>query len=288
MAFKQASFDITGFATPVSSMFLYDVGLPNAPEKVGMLRATHPEVNFLERPKPSDEWKEGGWLTGGPGSPRVVLLGDSHGCMWASTLAAVTASRGITTSFYAALSVPVTLDTPVEPWLQRLGKDQKRAFDGSRKKWIERWQPDVVFVAARWEAYQERDVRPLLDFLATRVRAVVLIEQPPQLAFGERSCLHWLCFRAIHPQDGAERSLPASAETARLHGRALVGSLARDHPNCHVLQTHDIYAREQGKQALALDGRTVVYIDHDHLSDHGASLARHRFEAVIDRFLPDR
>lgn len=55
-----------------------------------------------DRDRPADEYLQGGLILGPKGSPRVVVLGDSHGCAWAPAVHAVTEKMGITISFQAA------------------------------------------------------------------------------------------------------------------------------------------------------------------------------------------
>jgi hypothetical protein len=99
--------------------------------------------------------------------------------------------------------------------------------------------------------------------------------------------MQWLCYKRLQPRDGVRHYLPASDTEAYERGRTALRNLAKRYQNVTVMPTHDLYAGgADGHEALVLDGKNVVYIDDDHLTDYGAQLAEARFEAIISALVP--
>jgi hypothetical protein len=59
----------------------------------------------------------------------------------------------------------------------------------------------------------------------------------------------------------------------------LIRQLAREFPKCTIVPTKDLYSRKD--EVLVLDGKDVVYLDDDHLTDFGTEIAAKRIEEAI-------
>lgn len=276
--------DTSDFGRPTLSMAVYSF---RSPHELGPMAASY---EVLDRVRPADEYVQGGLILGPEGTPRIVVLGDSHGCMWAPAIRAVTESRGITTSFQTAcgiqpfIALPAGRLWPNDSFTTR----DKIAFDKARMAWIARWKPDLVIVSALWSASLESDAIPLLEFLESHAGHVLLVEQPPVLDLvNRRSVMQWLCYQGVRPRDGVRHYLPASDTEAYERGRSALRNLAKRYRNVTVMPTYDLYTGgADGHDALVLDGKNVVYMDDDHLTDYGAQLAAPRLEAIISDLVP--
>jgi peptidoglycan/LPS O-acetylase OafA/YrhL len=239
----------------------------------------------ITRTRPADEFLQGGLILGPEGTPRIVVLGDSHGCMWVSAIRAVTKRRGITTSFQTAAGTQPFIDLPADRRrpCYSFTPQENVDFDAARMAWIARWKPDLVIIGAKWSATLESDAEPLLAFLESHAGHVLLVEQPPELDIADaRSVMQWLCYRRMQPSDGVRQYLPTRDTEAYEQGRVALRNLAKRHHNVTVMPTYDLYAGgADGHEALVLHGKNVVYLDDDHLTDFGAQLAAPRFEAII-------
>jgi hypothetical protein len=210
--------------------------------------------------------------------------------MWASAIRTAIETWGITTSFQAAGGTQPFIDLPAG----RLWPNDsftiwdKNEFDKARMAWIARWKPDLVIVSALWSVSLESDADPLLEFLESHACHVLLVEQPPQLDLvNRRSVIQWLCYQGVRPRDGVRHYLPAGDTEAYERGRTALRNLAKRYRNVTVMPTYDLYAGgADGHEVLVLDGKNVVYMDDDHLTDYGAQLAAPRFEAIISDLVP--
>jgi hypothetical protein len=117
-----------------------------------------------------------------------------------------------------------------------------------------------------------------LEFLEDHAARVLLMEQPPELTFGNRNALQVVCSKRIRPFPGVKQYLPLHAGRAE-SSRSLVRNLASRYRNCDYIPIYDVFA--EGSQLLVLDGRRVTYVDDDHLTTHGARLAIPRIEQKI-------
>ena len=85
--------------------------------------------------------------------PDVVLLGDSHGCMWSGPIRTVLEELGIPGTFFCIDGCGPFLTIP--PTGERRGfemtADETLQFDRARLECLEKWKPKLVIVAARWK-----------------------------------------------------------------------------------------------------------------------------------------
>jgi peptidoglycan/LPS O-acetylase OafA/YrhL len=293
MAVTKADYDTSRFGRPVLTLDDYSQHGTRRQEVMRTQSDWNSVVSSFEvtyRPRRADEFLQGGLILGPEGTPRVVVLGDSHGCMWGPAIRTVIETRGITTSFQAAGGTPPFIDLPVgRQWADSTFTPQeKNDFDTARMAWIARWKPDLVILAALWSSSIESDAEPLLAFLESHAGHVLLVEQPPELDIvDKRSVMQWLCYQRAQPRDGVRQYLPARNSEGYERGRLILRNLAKRYRNVTVMPTYDLYAGgADGHESLVLDGKNVVYIDGNHLADYGAQLATRRFDAVISDLVP--
>jgi peptidoglycan/LPS O-acetylase OafA/YrhL len=293
MARSDAFYDTSAYGRPTLTLAYYGLRGPEQashPAHDRFWNAVGVGYEVLDRVRPADEYLRGGLIVGANGTPRVVVLGNSHGCMWAPAIRAVTEGRGITTSFQAAGGDPPFIDLPPQrrsantPFTAR----EKIDYDKARMAWIVRWKPDLVIVSALWSSSLESDAHALLAFLESHASHVLLVEQPPLLGFGGGySAMQWLCYQGVQPKDGVQRYLPAGNTDAYERGRDLLRALAKRYRNITVMPTYDLYVGgADGREVLVLDGKNMVYLDDHHLTDYGAQIAAPRFEAIISELVP--
>ena len=201
--------------------------------------------------------------------------------MWSHTIRTVADKFGLKSAFYAMRGVSPFVNLPLrqDQQVRHLSPTEKYQYDEARLRYIEQWKPAIVFVSARWSTYANESIGDLFDFLEQHAAHVILIEQPPELAIGNRNALQYLCYQHVHPEPGLKEYLPAAGLDVGLQGRNFIRSLADSYKNCRILPTYDLYSR--GTQTLCLDGRNVVYADDDHLSTYGTMMAAERLETMI-------
>jgi peptidoglycan/LPS O-acetylase OafA/YrhL len=275
-----AKYDTSAFEQPAWCGLFYDLK-PRGEVNAKMRRVTA-MVAAPRRESPPDAYLHGGIIVGaGDGDPKVVVLGDSHGTMWSDAIRSVVEKSGVRASFCSMNAISPFVQFPLsrEQQVEYLSPEEKYRYDQARIESIEKWQPAVVVVCVRWSNVTEAAARDLLGFLEENAGRVLLMEQPPELAIGNRNALQFLCFRGVEPEPGVQQFLPLGNEAEWRRGQATMRRLAREHGNCDVIPTFDLYCRDS--KVLVLDGKRVVYLDDDHLTIYGTHLAAARIEQKL-------
>lgn len=279
MAFSNGEYDTAGFSRPGSHAYVYDLGdVSHDGYRAALARAG--KTHDLAVPSfAGDAYREGGVIVGPEARPQVVVIGDSHGATWSHAIRGVTEKLGLTASFYSAMGISPFAILPPEPSQSADRSFSAEAFQRARLKFIASWRPEIVIVGARWSRYEWEDVVGLIRFLDENAGCTLLLEQPPELAITDRSPMQWLAFKKLVPEDGRKVWLPQGNLKRYERGRRLVRRLVEEFPRCEVVPVADLYADDY--RVLVLDGRNLLYLDDDHLTDIGSEVAAGRIENAI-------
>lgn len=287
---------VAAFAVTLrSTSQLYDSSQFNKPQYYGAYYTLTPagfptsvlqkyeDWDIPQREAPSDSFRHQG-IVFGSDQPEIVVLGDSHGAMWANTIRTAADSHRISTAFFTANGVSPFIDFPLE---ERYGvggfsASQKLEFDRTRIEQIQKWKPKLVIICTSWSDRKTDEVDGLMNFLEESGTQVLLIEQPPMLAgVGKRNCMQHLIHTGIELSNDKNHYQPIDPTTSERYqkGRQIAESLAQRYDNCDFLSVLDLYL--QNGKALVLKGRDIVYFDSNHLSEFGAQLAASRIATAI-------
>jgi peptidoglycan/LPS O-acetylase OafA/YrhL len=236
--------------------------------------------------KRSDAFSSGGLIRKYGGDvPSVMVLGDSHALMWASTIDNVCRDLGLSVSFEAAAGTPpLFYEEPLRVAHPYFTADEQYAFDKSRLEAIRSWKPRVIILVSCWENYiqYEEPLRTFIELLGSSGSTVLLIEQPPRLYFGDRSALQAATY--LKTKGDTNDTIATEAGASWSTANAMLHKIARSIPRCEVIAAADLYEAGQGQSRL-LDRSRLLYIDDDHLSDFGAHLAEARIKTSISGVL---
>ena len=273
-------YDTSGFNQPVFEGSRFNLN-PDS-ERDGGFAGTVAGVEVPPARHLGNSFRHSGVVVGEADTPDVVILGDSHAVMWASQIETVVRDLGLTASFFAMNGVDPFVDQPIqaaEPDSQ-LSPEDRSAYDRARLDRIAEWKPQVVILIARWSTVSLPNTRDLMWHLQKHAGTVLLVEQPAEAQIGQRSMFQYLAWRGFKPDDTTRRSLPLYDPEALQRGRDLIRTLANTYSNAVVVPMFDLYQAEDGG-ALVLDGRETVFLDDDHLTEHGASLGIHRIRQAL-------
>jgi len=240
-------------------------------------------VQFPEIPN-ADAYASGGVVKEYGGSvPDIVLLGDSHALMWAGLLDEIAQEIGSTVSFYAADGTPTFFRIPVQKGerTRYFSSDQKYVFDESRLKFLKEWKPKLVIIVKRWSSLKSvEDAQGLIEEIGRIATRVLLIEQPPDLFFGDKNAPKYLSYMGVVPAEGVRKYVPSLvSKPGYQRGRDSLYEIARKYDFCDVVPVADIFLNTMpGKEgeAWVLDGFDALYIDNDHLSYQGTLRVKSR------------
>lgn len=235
-------------------------------------------------PPGEDAFKGGGKIRlYGGNEPEIVLLGDSHALMWAEVVDLAASDAGMSVSFYTANGTsPFIHGTNA----QRRGSnffsmEEMALYDEGLVQHLSTWKPRIVMIAVKWDLVNRpSDARPLIQFLESIGARIVLVEQPPVLPIGDRNAPRYLAYRGYTPRDdGSDVFVRAKADPSSAHGKMILKGIMSMCARCSVLPIRDLFDSDGWIRAIV--GRHSLYIDDDHLSRFGASLAAERFKSSL-------
>ena len=216
----------------------------------------------------------------------MVVLGDSHGLMWAGLLDEIAQDLHLTVSFFTTDGVS-PFSAADSDAVERAGwtAEDAAALKRARDARLMEWRPKLVFLLARWSSQTSTNgterLFALLDEAGCRV---LTIEQPPELYFGDKNAPRELLKLGFVPQPGVDRYLRfLSGERGKAYatGAGVVSQLEAVHPRFTCVRIRDLFLQGDSK-ARVLAGTHVLYIDDDHLSRDGAAVAKQRIRQAIE------
>jgi len=277
------SYDCSAYAKPLWSGQLYNVNpVDTWPESV---KRRMEGIDVLERKNAqASTYLTGGVIKeyGGP-KPEVVVFGDSHVLMWSGVIDMICKELGLTVSFYGADGTSPFVKFPLKASAGNLyfTKEEKYLFDKKRIEFVKGWEPKIVILVGRWsDVGGIQATEDLVRFIGDAGSRIILIEQPPELFFGDKNAVQYLAFMGVVPKDNQRQYVHTTGKREYEAGRDLLQKLAAKYPYCTVVPVVDVFYKA-GAGAWALDGSHVLYIDDDHLSLDGALKLKGRIYDTI-------
>ena len=287
---REGSYDVSAYDKVTWIGHRYDVTPVQKPWSETMQRRMM-GIEIVPRPRTDhNALKHGGIIMQyGDEIPNVMLLGDSHALMWSPIIDEISRELNITTSFYG-----MDGRFPFIHSYTDLGKDELEAetlqkqYDRSRIKFIRKWKP-LIILAVRWSWSWRHDeqAQQLIEFIEENDAEILLIQQPPELYFGDKNTPQYLSFNGIKPQGAKDVFIRTGNDEEYAKGDAAVKKLSTRYAHCHSVGISNLFLNEFG-QVKVLSGKQVLYIDDDHLSLDGSSLAKERLKGAIAQSLMRR
>lgn len=229
-------------------------------------------------PRPDDVWQTGGIIHPyGGGTPRVVVMGSSHALMYSRVIDDICRDLGVSVAFLGTDQRSAFFESA--PGATPDAVREATAFNDARRRWLQTWRPDAVFVIDRWDFRMpsaddfERRLRAFVDEVSPLAGRVLWLAQPPVLTGGDdinfREFVNW--------RMGGGHDVPAImpnwAEPMRRESLEIAGRVAATSPTLRVVRTDAPFYRADGSVQY-IDGRDFLYADDDHLSDAGSNKVR--------------
>jgi len=200
----------------------------------------------------------------------VVVIGNSHALMWAPVIDDICRDHKLTVLFYAADgTTPYPTIPPQKIANDTFSADEWFAFESRRLKILDEQKPRLVIMGARWVGGDlSEEFKTFLNYLSKRNLKLLLIEDPPVLAIGEINAPEYLTTTSSSTVR-AKDLLEVSDNAAEIKG------LADAYGFVHMVRISDLFLTAN-ERVRVRDGRTVYYIDDNHLSLSGARLCEDR------------
>ena len=222
----------------------------------------------------------------GDEKPDIVVLGDSHAVMWAKILDEIAKELSTSISFYAADGTPTFFEIPPVRKMRGtrfFSANEKFVYDEARLKYITEWKPKVVVIVGRWSGVDIETTTDLIRYIGSIGSKVLLIEQPPELYFGDKNTPQYLAYLGVKPKDGINQYVRYSNSSTYRAGVNLVRQIEKENDFCTTVAISDIYVVDE--KAWVLDSKDVLYMDDDHLSYFGTLKAKNRIASALKQLL---
>lgn len=244
------------------------------------------DINVAMRPDSlSSAFRKEGFIKKiGHQNPRLVLLGDSHGVMWAKLIDEIADRKKIPRSFYTTnafklfSSIPETENQDSSPYFT---KNERTEYVKSFILNIKKWKPEKVVIAYKWDSFTKKDYSSfdeLMNLLDKTNTEVIIINQPPVLSFFEdQNASQYFNYLGLKPVNGynSVHLKDTSADKANQY----LKKLKERNKSVQIIDIyHDMYSDGSVKVTCKKD---VLYFDDDHLSYAGTKIHTKKLEKYI-------
>lgn len=234
----------------------------------------------------SESYKNNGIITsqGIKSDPQIVVLGDSHGAMWAKVIDEIAENDKFKTSFYTSVgSTPFFNISPIEKQDGTRGftKEQRVAYAKGFMDNLKIWKPRLLIISSKWDSMNEAKMRNL-DSLLNVVQSigikVLILNQPPVIdVIGDKNTAQYLTFLGYAPN--AKNQYIADKSDIGIVNQKLEQHLSK-YSNISLFDAYSTFAQESDK-ALIIKNNDVLYYDDDHLSYQGTLLVKDQLSKTI-------
>lgn len=246
-------------------------------------------IRPIRHPEFTDAYKKEGIITNKKnGTPKIILIGDSHGVMWGKLLDEISDELNVTLSCYTSnASKPFfNMDNiNLQDENKYYTKNQRIEYAKSIVRNIEKWKPKVVVLACRWDNLDEKTKKQLDDllfYIEKRNVHVLLFTQPPVLNFmGDKNAGQYFTYLGIQPNNGYNFLEMNNSNVKKSNDN--IKSLALKYSNVSV---YDVYKNmvSDNKIKISFDN-DLLYFDDDHLSYHGAAIHKQNILSKINSII---
>lgn len=217
-------------------------------------------------------------------NPEIMLIGDSHGVMWARVVDEIANRKNISRSFYTTnaskpfVSISNIKDQISNPYFT---KKQRVEFAMSMISNIKRWKPKKVILSCRWstfEDYERKHFEELIEFLGKEKINVILINQPPVLhLFQDQNASQYFNYLKFQPFNGYH--IVKTEDTSARKANEYLEKLKEKKIFITIIDIYsDLYSNGKVKVTYKND---VIYFDDDHLSYAGTKMYEKKLEKYI-------
>lgn len=237
----------------------------------------------------NDAYRKEGIITNEKnGTPKIMLIGDSHGVMWAKLLNELSKELNVSLSCYTSNGSNPFFnmeDINTQTGNDFYTKTQRIEYAKSIIENIQKWKIKLIVLACRWDIQNEETKRyfnQLLLFLEKNNIKTLLLTQPPVLTFMvNKNASQYFTYLKLNPIDGY--NLIDVNNPIVIKNNDYIKSALLKYTNVII---YDVYANmiEKNKVKISLN-KEVLYFDDDHLSYYGTFVHKQNISSIINSLL---
>lgn len=258
---------------PEDDLLCYDVIVPERPDKF------------------KNAYRQNGIITDDAhGTPEILLLGDSHGVMWAKLLDEISSELDLTLSCYASNGDPPFFNVNEinsQTKTKHFSVEQRVEYAKSIVENINKWNPKLVIIASRWDSPNEENKQLLdgmLNYFEEQNIQVLIINQPPVLEFMEnKNASQYFSYLGLSPTEGYNMIELTNSKVKE--SNQSLEDLTSKHKNLTIFDVYENMIIEN--KVKVTYNKEVLYFDDDHLCYYGTFIHKNELSSTIDSLIKD-
>lgn len=224
-------------------------------------------------------------------SPQIMLLGDSHGVMWAILMEEISQELNFSLSSYTSNGTKPFFnldDVESQNAINGFSRNERVEYAKSVLSIIESSSLEIVMIACRWETLAPLDwerLDDLLNLLEDRDIEVLLMNQPPVLDFMiNKSANQYFAYLGYEPKRGFNLARVMNPGVVQQSNQK-VSEIAGRHANISFFDVYEKYI-EDGKVRITHSDE-ILYFDDDHLTYEGTLIVKNDLLRRIESIRQD-
>lgn len=218
-------------------------------------------------------------------NPEIMVLGDSHGAMWAKVIDEIGEDVKLNRSFYTAVGNQPFFKLPLESnqkSTKGFSSKQRDLYAFSFVSNLKKWSPSILIISCRWTSINDENksnLEALLELTIKNNVNVILINQPPFIdKIGNNNGVQYLSYLGYKP-NGNNQYISLNDTIMVNQSNAYLRQLSDKYNNTTVFDVNSSLRIDN--KALIIKDDNVLYYDDDHLSYQGTSLFKKELKQLI-------
>jgi hypothetical protein len=225
----------------------------------------------------------------GTKSGHLLLLGDSHGGMWAKVVEDIASDLNVATMSFTSTGTKPFFDLndiEAQSAINGFSREQRISYAKAVIQAIEDENLRLVIIACRWQTMTALDwsrFQDMLSLLEGRGIDVMIMNQPPVLDFMvNKNANQYFSYLGFDPIQGFNRTAILDT-SAVVHTNRDLSDLVGAYANVSVFNAYNEYMDNGKARITHFDD--LLYFDDDHLSYEGTLLAKNMLADQINSLL---
>lgn len=221
-------------------------------------------------------------------TPKIVVLGDSHGSAMSKILDELGNELHYTRSFFTMsgnnplFSIPLKNNLPTR---KSFTESQFRIYAQNLVNKLLLWKPKLLIISCKWDNMNNEyeNLESLVNFSAQNNITVLFINQPPIIySMGDNNSAQYFSYLGYKPNK-SEQFIPLLNTKPVDEANTKLAMFVHKHNNCRIVDINDNF--QKNEQALIIKNKSVLYFDDDHLSYEGSLLVKDEISIAIKSIL---
>ena len=235
-------------------------------------------------------YKNGGMTFGKNDSDsKIVVIGDSHGAMWAKVLREISDKMNTNISFYTSVGNSPFFnvkDLNDQQATKSFTQKERSDYAHDLKSKIDDSDSELVILACRWETINKKDwqyFEDLLQYLESKDKKVLILNQPPLIdSFIDKNSVQYFSFLGFAPNNKVQY-LKISNNQKVLDKNQSLERLKKKYENVNVFDVYKIFFKSDSIKII--NSKDVLYYDDDHLSYQGTQIMKEALDHKVKSIL---